>query len=64
MDLVLLAVYRHTAYKITPDQARLAMDLFGERFQDVLKIYQVGDWHRPLALSSAHDRQATENGWE
>ena len=56
---------------ITSKEVKEAQRLFGDRVQEVLKVYDVGEWHRPLGDAitilerySIHDRKATEHGWE
>ena len=56
---------------ITSKEVKEAQRLFGDRVQEVLKVYDIGEWHRPLGATitllerySIHDRKATEHGWE
>ena len=51
---------------ITSKEVKEAQRLFGDRVQNVLKIYDVGEWHSPFMKNQyfgKHDRLATEQGW-
>lgn len=54
---------KRTVGRITSADVKKAQALFGSRVQDVLKQYNIGEWHKPFPDNPKHNFIATEKGW-